>query len=796
MRAGRTLLRFTLFLTVAVLTLAPLARLVYILATTGANTPSSDDEQFIPFFLDQIMSGGYNWLHFPRDTFQNTHVTMVPALAYVALAYLDRLNIYHALYLGLFLAVIKLALVHNAFSLSLEKTQRSIRLLLWPVLSWLIFSVCQLSVFEHAFQSLKTGFNEAGLALGIWALVRFKQRWTAILMMGLGGIVASFSFACGLILWPLFLTGMILTGFRNKAQYAALMGASVVGAAPYADLLYFHRVPGRQTAIVSPFNPVLLINYLGRPFTNGSGVNYERMAVSEAAGLIGVLLLAAGIRIVWRKRREAAIEQATPALIMTAFSILAGLQIMLYRVQVAPWYITFAMDFWIGLVGLVVVAWSCRTRSASAVGEGWRHDIATSVWSIAVVATIIGFYIPSNRTRSDKSFFLRTRAPVSAACVRSYGTAPTYCEQTLVPWEVGFSGYLAHLARPLEKHDLSVFAPHQEWSLQGDFILDEVRLHEPAGSPEINWSPDRSGAKAEFNDYNHLNLVLAPPNWLSWSISLPAGLESAVFHSAVSLVAVEKPSTPDSPVTLSVDIEESGSPPRRVFSWALGGGENDWHSFTVPLTEYTGKSITLKLSATGESGESRGLFRYPYIDVSVKDQDDPAASAEVIRPSNTELSAGFRAPDPWDYHLDLADGGKWKAEGLVAAVSPDPSVTAWQVSDANPSLEYTGQMDVDLSSYSKFFIKMAASPEIDHRAVRIYYKTDPQQEFNEGMVLVIPLLADGQLHTYTYDLKLTGIRRSRLAGIKIVPVRPPSLSSTNQVQVADFGLIRGGQEAR
>jgi hypothetical protein len=796
---------------VALLTLAPLARLVYILAMTGANTPSSDDEQFIPFFLDQIMSGHYNWLHFARDTFQNTHVTMAPALAYVGLAYLDHLNIYHALYFGLFLAAVKLVLVHNAFSLPLGKTQRTIRLLLWPLLAWLIFSVSQLSAFEHAFQSLKTGFNEAGLAIGIWAMVRFKQRWTAILLMALGGMAASFSFACGLILWPLFAAGMIATGFRNKGQYGALIAAAALAFAPYADLLYLHRVPGRQTTIASLFNPGLLINYLGRPFANGSGVNYDRMAVSEAAGLIGVVLLAAGIWIVWRKRREAVIETAIPALIMATFSILAGLQIMLYRVQLAPWYIPFAMDFWIGLVGVATVVWvstehnRSRNDPAGFAVDGGPHSGSTGArrgwgemtarcWSIAVVATIIGFYIPSNQTRSDKSFFLRTRAPVSAECLRNYRSAPTYCEQTLVPWEVGFSGYLTHLASPLDKHDLSVFAPRQQWTLQGSFILDSVRLHEAAASPEIYWTPDRSGSKAEFTDYNHLNLVLAPPNWLSWSISLPGGLESAVFHSAVSLTRAATPGPSDSSVTLSVDIEESGAPPRQVFSWSLERGDSSWHPFSVALTEYAGKSITLKLSAAGESSGARGLFKYPYVEVEARDSGDRAASVEGVRPSNTDLAADFQAPGPQDFHLDVADQGKWKTEGLVPAQSADPAVRAWQITNANPSLEYTGPIDVDLSDYSRFFIRMAASPEIDHRAVRIYYKTDPSQEFNDGMAAVIPLLADGEMHTYTYDLKVSGIRRSRLAGIKIVPIRPPSLSPANEVRIEDFGLT-GRREA-
>jgi hypothetical protein len=313
-------------------------------------------------------------------------------------------------------------------------------------------------------------------------------------------------------------------------------------------------------------------------------------------------------------------------------------------------------------------------------------------------------------------------------------------------------------------------------------------LHEAAGSPEIYWSPDRSGAKAEFTDYNHLNLVLAPPNWLSWSISLPAGLETAVFHSAVSLARAETPGASDGAVTLSVDIEESGAPPRQAFSWSLDRGDTSWHPFSVELTEYAGRLVTLNLSATGETAGARGLFKYPYIEVTVRDRDDRAASLEGVRPSNTDLAADFQAPGPQDFHLDVADAGKWKTEGLVAAPSSDPAVRAWQISDANPSLEYTAPMDVDLSNYSRFFIRMAASPEIDHRAARIYYKTDPGQEFNEGMVAVVPLLADGEMHTYTYDLKVTGVRRSRLAGIKIVPIRPPSLSPGNEVKITDFGL--------
>jgi hypothetical protein len=167
-----------------------------------------------------------------------------------------------------------------------------------------------------------------------------------------------------------------------------------------------------------------------------------------------------------------------------------------------------------------------------------------------------------------------------------------------------------------------------------------------------------------------------------------------------------------------------------------------------------------------------------------------------VLPSNTDLSPDFQAPGPLDYRLDVTDGANWKTQGLDPTASGDGTAKAWTISEANPLLEYTGPIDLDLSKYSHFFIRMSASPEIDHRAVRIYYKTDPRQEFNEGEVLVIPLLADGAMHTYTYDLKITGIRRLHLAGIRIAPVRPPSLSPPNRVEIADFGLIRRGDEGR
>jgi len=82
--------------------------------------------------------------------------------------------------------------------------------------------------------------------------------------------------------------------------------------------------------------------------------------------------------------------------------------------------------------------------------------------------------------------------------------------------------------------------------------------------------------------------------------------------------------------------------------------------------------------------------------------------------------------------------------------------------------------------------------------VKIYYKVNEQVGFHEGITMVIPLLADGELHAYSYDLKLLEFSRDTvLTGIMIRPVYGPSDAGASRVKIADFRLIkRGGPKPR
>src|SRR5262249_35266200 len=151
----------------------------------------------------------------------------------------------------------------------------------------------------------------------------------------------------------------------------------------------------------------------------------------------------------------------------------------------------------------------------------------------------------SNLSFTNKVMSLYARSPAAAACLRNYRVAPTYCDGYLFQWKIGNAGVTELMAQPLERNHLSVFAPHQRWSLQGDFVLDNVRVQETPDNPDFCWSKDRFAIRADYQFYRHLNLFLPTPDAISWKVSLPANVEEAVFHTALAL-SWSAPITPHS----------------------------------------------------------------------------------------------------------------------------------------------------------------------------------------------------------------------------------------------------------
>ena len=189
-------------------------------------------------------------------------------------------------------------------------------------------------------------------------------------------------------------------------------------------------------------------------------------------------------------------------------------------------------------------------------------------------------------TWEDKSFYLPSRSPASAACLREWRTAPPGSGERLFQWKG--SAPLYWLGAPLERHHLSVFGRHRTYLLQGDLAVGRVSVA-PPGSPAFVSHEDHK--PADPNDFHRLDLVLAPDTGVAWRVDLPPGARIATFSSVVRTVPGESQSGRAAHV--SVMSEES---PVRLDGRAFLSPGNP-APLSLDLSPLAGKRITLRLTA-------------------------------------------------------------------------------------------------------------------------------------------------------------------------------------------------------
>lgn len=769
---------------IILLTLLPVFRITLIVLTTGANNLSNDYLRFA-YLISRILDGGYNWQNYFRDTFWNGHSLALPVLVYLAVAKFAHWNVYVEMCVGIVMGMIRLALLYDAFAYAREQKANWA---LWPMLAALIFSVSQMNVFTFGFTNIHMMLNQLGVALGVWGLARFPNRWAGVLCVSVGGIIAALSWSGGVMAWPPLFIGLLLAQFRRGVHYGVWTLSGIVAALPYIVYMFLQPTSAavKSFTVISWLNSSFILNALGRPFVNGIGMNARPILLAELIGGGGIILAAVGVLLLCAGKSKVQWSKAAPPIVLIIYSLLSIWQASVFRDSIAPWYTTPAMSFWIGLLGLTYTVW-CYRRDISA---GFHLPIRNSLyrfggfWSIGTIIVLGLLLAGSNVNYEDKVFHLFSRSPVSAACLRNYHTAPTYCEGYLFQWGVGQPGIVSALARVLERHHLSVFAPHQRWTLQGDFVLDTVHVTKVPGVPDTFWSDDLTNSPISWSYYKHLNLFLHTPNTVEWIVTLPANTKHAVFHSAVAMNESASRALMTNGITFEVSIISADGNRDLAFRRYMVTPQR-WQPFQFSLDRYAGRTITIEITSRSEDNTGGwGIYRYPYIDVSLY----PASSVEetVVAPSNTDVAAHAKLTAR-DLQFEVTDSSLWNVTGMTPIIGEQ---SVWNVVEQDPSMHYTAPFSVCLFDYTHVYLKMAVSPDIAPRALQVYYLLDGQSVFHEANSLTIPLLADGESHEYTYNLKLLDLpQQTYLTGIRLDPVYRAGSSGNSYVQVDDIRLI-------
>lgn len=332
----------------------PVSTLLFII-TLSKNVPYYDQWEFISL-LDKFYTGNLTFVELLSQ--HNEHRFLFPRLCMIALAYLTHWNIRAEITFSVLMAIAIFLLLCQATNYSIicrkEKTGRPY--VIYSLLSILIFSMLQGDNWLWGWQ-LGIFINVLSMVLGFYTLVfAYKSRWFSLFIAIVCGIVASFSFANGLLYWIIGTGALSMGYYKDKWSAASLLTwlfASIIVIVSY--LYDFKTVSGHTPLSYSLLHPLAFVSYMA-VFLGSAICQIPRfVSVSLLIGISGFGLLVYLIR----KLIQAGELTDWPLMFwhcLLAYSLLSDLLAALGRSSfgldqaLSSRYVTIGNFFWIWLV--------------------------------------------------------------------------------------------------------------------------------------------------------------------------------------------------------------------------------------------------------------------------------------------------------------------------------------------------------------------------------------------------------------------------------------------------------------
>jgi len=434
---------------VLILALLPLFILVLNVAEYHVDVPFWDQWNFIPL-LGQSYEQGVTLADLCGQ--HNEHRLLFPRLIMLGLARASRYNIVWELVVIILLASATFALLRHQFLKTAGALGYSGFPWPMPVISLLVFTLGQAENWLWGWQ-IQIFLNVLAVVAGIVLLGSRPFRWGKY-WYALGcGILATYSFANGLLFWPLGFLALILIPFENgrqRKQALALWTAATVGVA--VSYLYQFRY---ESPSGTPWTQFLdqpgeylryLLIYLGRPV-----INYQEYAL--AIGVSGLLLFGFLSLYLFLKKRGA-FPAFLPFFFFGLYAIGCGLLTGIGRVGFGSHqamdgrYVPFSSLIWVAdFAFLFILSQEIRTRARTRPGR------ILGLAGLAVLVSLFSFWIG------------RTSYRVGYRVFKSYHSRMLPAKHELLRGEdeelllrlYNDAGYVRQGIEVLKKHKLAVF---------------------------------------------------------------------------------------------------------------------------------------------------------------------------------------------------------------------------------------------------------------------------------------------------------------------------------------------------
>jgi hypothetical protein len=436
-------------LAVLILALLPLLILIVHVAQYHVDVPFWDQWNFVPLLgksYEQGITLGDLWgLH-------NEHRLLFPRLIMLGLAHISGYNIVLELVVIILLAVATFIVLWYQYSRTAGVLGYSGFPWVVPVFSLLVFTHSQAENWLWGWQ-IQIFLNVLAVVAGLVCLgsrpFRWKKYWAALGC----GILATYSFANGLVFWPLGFLGLVLVSWRSKLQKKRALAGWLAATAgvTLSYLVQFHYKSPSGT----PWTQFLdhpggylryIFIYLGRPV-----IHLQEYAL--AVGLFGIIFFGLFFLYGFLKRREK-FQAALPFFLCGLYSFGCALLTGIGRVgfgsgqATSGRYVPFSALLWISNFALLFfLSQEIRLRT------GRRAGRILSLTGVGILAFFLVFWIGRTSfrvgTRVFKSYHFRL-LPVRQELLRGKD------DELLLRLYVD-ADYIREGIKVLSKHHLSVF---------------------------------------------------------------------------------------------------------------------------------------------------------------------------------------------------------------------------------------------------------------------------------------------------------------------------------------------------
>jgi hypothetical protein len=432
------------------------------------------------------------------------------------------------------------------------------------------------------------------------------------------------------------------------------------------------------------------VSLIGLPFCSHTADGLLKPLVALVLGVFGIFGLLFGATINWRQKQ---VSLACIYALLVAFSgLISAAAVSVFRSSLSAWYCVFTIPLWICIAQLMV---TFLVRSKNSENTRWQLFVET-FFSIAILSAILILTVSSNRSYLDKDPYQYSHSLSAESSIRNYFRAPTYSELLLFRFHNSDVRRMWDMGQFVSERKLSCSANRQIWTMQGDFILENVNLM-GVDSGRPFWVK-ANGKEGEVLSPEHLSLAMPLKSLSIWKLDLPKTIQEAnlVLESTDLLRG------------LHLAIVDPSS--RRLLSHKTIDGV---YRKKVSLKPFAGHSVILVVK-TGESkhtsvGKILKLL-CPRIEVELLPSAE-SARLSPIRPVNTEL--GF---NPRNFELEelIVSSGVKDLSSVWNVRFPGKNTRRFWFDFSAKRCGYVSRETVKLASFqilSTFSLKLAKNGE-------------------------------------------------------------------------------------